>query len=386
MASALREAGYTIATCTPADAMRSARENKPDVLLLDGEMSKGQLMTAMRIFNRNPDTKALVVTLIGPARRVEREGLRLVDAFDIVARPLSRDKLLRAVERAAAWAAELRETFGLQRGNHAGQSQRVPGCDALLARPVGCPFHDEPALCERYVLRSGKIAAEVDSCDIPTYTRAVGGGDFIDFNRVNVVTCPKCLFSSASAHDFVDLREGVDPAAGLNHFAPASREAVMQGEPARRMLAGGQSDTFFGPARTADEGATAHRLAAHCAQALWRSNTERMSRFACQAADAYMTAALLEGRPDVIALIREEARDLLTEAVQYVEGPALPRATYQLIALGILLGDDRVAFSYMKTLETLCRKGDARTMAVADRFMNRAKRLWTDRDYHRQAA
>ena len=381
----LQQAGYAVSTCAPGDAMRLALQVPPDVLLLDGEMDRGRLMTALRVLGRNPDTRAVVTLLVGSPKRAEREGLRLFDAFDILARPLGREKVLAAVARAAAWAGELREMFGL-RGQGAGTSRKVEGCDAILARPVGCPFHDPPALCQMFVLRTGKIAAEVGLCDIPTYTHAVGGGDFIDYNRVSVTVCPKCLFASAAEGDFVDLRDGADPAAGLAQFKPEAHEAIGRGGEARQLLCGDVGPTMFGHARTAEEAATAHRLAAHCAQALWRSNTQRMSRFACQAADAYMTAAMLEGRADVVRLVQLEARDLLVEAVAHVDGPALPRAMFQLVALGALLDDDRSAFDYMRALDDLRGKGDARLIAAADRYYNRAKRIWTDRTFHRSAA
>ena len=385
----LGDVGCKVGTCPPEDAMRLCHDDPPEVLILDGTLAREKLGTCVRVLGKNPDTRGVVVVLLAPADRNVAERLRMLDAFCVMQRPLTTAKIYREVGRAVRWAAELREMFGLKGGKAQALASRVvPGCDALLVRPVGCPMHDEPITADRHVLRGGRLAGEPDAADISTYTHALRGGDFVDFNTCNVTVCPRCLFASTRGPDFIDLKDpSKSPAREL--FTPDVVRAVQEQQPDREAIVGQPSRSFFSHERTPEEAVISHRLAAASALTLYRANPERLTNYACVAADAHLTISLLnesaDRGPDPAELT--SARDLLNEARPLLaDGPML-RALYQVAAIEIRLGDDAASYQAMRQLDELSRKlADPQLDAAASRYLGRIKQLWGDRDYHRVAA
>ena len=94
----LARAGYRVSTAANGqDALKAAREERPDVVVLDlmlPRMSGGQLLDQMRQFTSLRDVPVVGMS----ALRLDRDEIALFDAF--VVKPFDRRGLLSAVARA----------------------------------------------------------------------------------------------------------------------------------------------------------------------------------------------------------------------------------------------------------------------------------------------
>ncbi|MEM6313842.1 MAG: hypothetical protein AAF743_07125, partial [Planctomycetota bacterium] len=134
--------------------------------------------------------------------------------------------------------------------------------------------------------------------------------------------------------------------------------------------------------RTGDQAMLAQRLAIQSGIALHRSNPDRMARVAFQIANDYLRLAVLQERFDGDPSVsRGQARQWLLTAYDHLEGPPLIKAMYQLLALGVSDDDPKASYEYLKQLDAIHRKSAGDDRAFAERYLNRAKSMWSDRDY-----
>jgi two-component system OmpR family response regulator len=97
LAAALGDEGYEVATaCDGFDAIREARENPPDVILLDLMMPALDGRTFLDVYRLAPGRKAPVIVIT--AARVTLDAEEDLGA-PIVRKPFSIDRILELVRR-----------------------------------------------------------------------------------------------------------------------------------------------------------------------------------------------------------------------------------------------------------------------------------------------
>lgn len=387
----LRQNGYEVEGARAEGVMKLARENPPDILLLDGDLNRATLETTLRILSRHPDCRATVILLLGPAdgNKVGLQRLRFLNAYGVVPRPMNAAAVLKTLADAAAWSAELRGMFGIRQRatQQSGATRHVEGCNSLLMRDVACPFHDTPVPTVRFLLRSGKIRGDVNHFDVPVYEAGVAGSDFINFALVETTVCPQCGFASNDPGWFIDLKESdaenLTPARIID--AQADRLVRAAAEERVRLLRD-VSRLFWTHQRQRDEAEIALRLSITSGMALHGSNPDRLAIVALQVANDHLRlASLFADDAARVATAQAEAQQWLLSAYDHLEGSPLAKAAYQLLAL-CLTGNTGKPGDYLRQLEHLHRKASGTDAVVAERYFNRARKLWSDRQYLAQAA
>ncbi|MEM8875216.1 MAG: hypothetical protein AAGD32_13285 [Planctomycetota bacterium] len=382
----MRQIGYEPRSVAPEQAMREARTDPPDILLLDGELPRTAMDTTLRILARHPDCRATVILLLGPpdGDKMALQRLRMLDAYNVLPRPLGSETLVTVLREAADWAADLRATFGIRHRNQAaGATRHVEGCNSLLVRDVACYFHETPQPTQRFMLRSGKVRADVNLFDVPVYESSVAGADFVDFNRIETIVCPTCGFASNDPGWFVDLKEAdaQDPAPA-NIVDAAALSAIEAATEERLELLGKPDRLFWSHERSADQAILALRLSIASGITLYNANPERSARVAFNVANDYLRLAVLQEQADEpTGESFAQAQRWLLDAYNHLEGPRLTKAMYQLLALGLRSDNPKSGYEYLKQLDCLQRKSAGSDRTFAERYLNRAKNIWSDRDY-----
>ncbi|GEM_PF-3150293 len=385
----LKQEGFEVGLCrVGSHLIEDTKHFVPDLLLIDADRPDTDLASISRILNRYYATRAVVMVLVVPAS-VERhriERLRLADPFAILARPLTYAILAQTAREALERSDELKKEHGLQRPQAPSTTRHVPENNSLLVHEVTCRFHDEPVKLDRYVLRSGRVETELNFFDIPVYKKAARGADFVDFNLLNVTVCPQCLFASNDPSHFDDPAErDVKPV----EFTPQTRSAVTGRIDVRRSLAAGLTQSFFTHERTRPQALVAFELAIDSAKTIYECNKYTMPLELLRLANYHLRLVQLHqdmGAPgDKIEAHTSQAIDWLKQAFLLLEGPALFKTIYQLVATSIWTYADHAAHQYMSRLQELEREPNLpkQVKAAAERYLARCKTAWEDRDLHR---
>jgi CheY-like chemotaxis protein len=384
------------------------REPVPDLVLVDIDRPATDAVALLKVLARYPSTRTTAVVLVAPPEVDERRlaALTAASPFAILRRPLRRGPLESAVGDALARAVAARERAGALLSRPEKSSRASELNNSLLVHEVRCRFHaqagpggGEPF--ERYVLRARRIETEQSVFDLPVYKSAARGADFVDYNLLAVTVCPHCLFASVDPGQFDDPAERGDRPV----YPAATAKALAAREPDRRAIAAAAGPTLFSHDRTYKDALVAYALAIDCANTIYEANKYTQQIELLRLANYHLRLRCLHethgAPPDTTRTAAVSAADWLRKSFLYLAGAPLYRATYQLIATSIWLGDDRSAHQYLSKLDELHHKvfevpvdkWDDEKAAVqqaersaVDRYRSRAQEAWADRDLHRAKA
>jgi CheY-like chemotaxis protein len=370
-----------------------AKRIKPTVIVIDTTLPGLDLGGLTRILSRNPTTASAAVVLVAgadaPSKQMHR--LKALDAFALVRRPMTCAAIRENVTKAFDFARES-SVESAKREAGPRSSRHVVGCNALLRQELLCPFHSFGVPVTHFQLRQGRIFAETDPFDVPIYRNAARDGDFVDYNRAGLIVCPDCFFTTGDPAYF-DRPDGHGDDAtrsAAHRIDGATRKKVseqggLRGLTAFDLLGGEPGETFFGFDRSKPEADAAHQLAIMSSQALYDAAPVRRSIELLRIGNYELRRANLAADPTAARVRREAARLWLGKAFASLKGGAMHKASYQLAAINIYLGDDAAAFPYIKALKDQSRlsRRDQDDPAALERYLRRVQALWADRDIHR---
>jgi hypothetical protein len=154
-------------------------------------------------------------------------------------------------------------------------------------------------------------------------------------------------------------------------------------------MAPGLDAGFFSESRTAAQALVAYALAIDSSRTIYESNRYAMPIELLRLANHHLRLMqlheLLKSPAATLETHAREAGEWLKKAFPLLEGPALCKTIYQLVAVALWLGEDKAAYQYMSRLGELEREPSlAREhKALIERFHARCKAAWEDRDLHR---
>lgn len=371
-----------------AGLVESIKRDLPDVVVVASDLPHLDIGSCVRIINRYPDSRSVVFVLICPSaiERSQVDRLRQLGFFQIFQMPVSPTAVGQCVDEAYQYCLQLKEKFGLKKVARAPATRHVECNSSLLVRQITCPFHKEPVTLDRYILRTGRIETETHFFDLPIYKAATRGADFINYHLLGVAVCPVCLFASNNPACFRDPAEkSIKPI----EYTPQTIASMQAAISARRQLAGQLPRAFFTHERTLDQAIIANALAIHCSQTLYEHNKYTMPIELLRLANHHLRQSLLletrAAAPEKMDIPQRAAFDWLKKAFLLLEGPALHKTIYQLVALAIWFGEDKAAFQYIARMNEIL--ADAVTTAAdkasIERYLPRCKLAWEDRDSHR---
>lgn len=385
----VHQEGMEVHICPPdQDLVETTKKLVPDALVIDADRPRTDLASMARIISRYSETRAVMTILVCPGApdRARLERLQATNPFAVLPRPLTYARLSDTLQRAIGQSWQLRQELGLVMPGNQSTTRHVEGNNSLLIHQVTCPFHSEPTTLDRYVLRAGKIETEMSFFDIPIYKSATRGADFVDYNLIAITVCPQCLFASNDPAHFGDPAERSIKPVEFN----ATTIATVQGKtPVRRSIAQGITADFYTERRTPQQALIAYALAIESAKTLYECNKYSMPIELLRLANHHLRLMQLHQKlkspQDQIENHAKEAAEWLKKAFVLLEGPALFKTAYQLVAISIWTGEDKAAHQYMSRLAELERdpglQKDVR--ASLERYHARCKQAWEDREMHR---
>lgn len=264
----------------------------------------------------------------------------------------------------------------------------VAGNNSLLLQRVLCPFHERETRVRRYALRTGRIEANADFFDVPSYDRAVGGADYVNYHQLCVTVCPDCHFASADPAHFAmphDKTHVVRP------LTPSAKYAIVSRAHQRKDILGDvDPDEFYSERRTPSGAVKSLELALHCSESLHRVAKHLFTDELVRQGNYHLRIAHLQALSGDHGADRdrhiERAARLLKEAFPTLPETGIPRSVYQVVATSIYLGEDRDAHQYLSQLAKLSqRTTDPTVKAAMERYLFRSARAWENRDEHRRA-
>jgi len=375
-----------------ADLVELAKRVLPHVMVID--MTDPSLVRdaerAARILSRCDETKSVQVVALAPSgfNTAWQGKMRGAGVFAVLIQPVSDKELTLVVDIAAGRSNEVRAKQRARNGRRTSLTFPVESNKSLLVRTIHCPFHDQPQPINRYILRSGMIITDTDFFDLPVYKSAARGTDFINFHQLNVIVCPRCLFSSNEPRYFRDPGEKSKPHVYNTPTRVKLREMI--GE--RQQIAGELTDSFFTEHRTLEQALVANQLVLSTSKHLYDCNRYTMPIELVRMGNCHLRLACLKklrpGGADTTDLASHyrAALDLLGHGFTTIEGAVLFKAVYQIVALAVTLGEDKIAYQYIARLNEMAREGsvtDKDEKAAMERYHLRCQQAWEDRDYRR---
>jgi uncharacterized protein (DUF2225 family) len=258
--------------------------------------------------------------------------------------------------------------------------------DPTFQIKVKCPVCNQAdIIC--YELKAKSLTSAPDRFQVPRYT-GVKPFRTVNFALFAVTVCPACLFASPDKRDFTtfSVQARTENKSQLSPFV--LDELRKRVEDRKKLIPAPDFAAFFAHPRSPEAGIGSYRLAVHRAQV----ETSLETPLAWYKAGMYALKVALLQRDS-----RKDDTDALKEAVKYLANsfkaselkqPDLEcQLLYLLAALYLRLGEQAQCQSYMGVLEKWKGeigkgKGDNPEMTVAhvDRWLDKAKELWTDRE------
>ena len=381
-----QQAGFeSIVVRDATTAISATKDHLPDCLWLDAGLRGLDAGKVVRILQRYAPTRCSVPIIIAPEAisPLRLNQLASLGTQAVVERPFDAHLLADAFRAALAGSSDLKSRYEAPALRSVSPTRRVESNSSLLARRVGCPFHDKPVPFERYILRTGKILTDISLVDLPVYKTPVAGTDFVNFHLLNVAVCPKCFFATNNPAYLID--PGADP----HEHTAATRKAIIDDAPDRAAMAANISADFFNEHRTTADAIAAYQLAIRCGETLFACNKStlpfellRLGNYHLRLAHLYELENPADERREA-QLVR--ALDWLKEGFTVLDPPSLFKATYQVIAIAISLGDDKGAYPYLARLKVLRNEStiDPTHLTMLDRYIARATTAWENREYTR---
>ncbi|MDP9173893.1 MAG: DUF2225 domain-containing protein [Planctomycetota bacterium] len=390
MRQALTEAGYLVTECAgAADVLKHAKATLPDMIVLDTCLPGDQARQCIRLLKRCYQTSCVAIVLTCPRAfdpqtlcELTREGAAL-----ILPRPYSRARLLDMASAASKRSDIMNAELASALGRSGPSARRVKSNNSLMARPVGCQFHDDRPQFDRYFLRNGAVSASTNFLDVPTYGSNMPGFDRVNFHLLSILVCPECLFASSHSGYFIDLAEHKEPHCECGE---TTRISIALDAEARREMARSRraSSNFFNERRTVPDAMLAYELAMRCSDILYSNNKHSMPGELLRQGNYHLRLAqLFESRgPAAAASVRKHLLDAippLKRAEAVLDGAARYKAAFQLAALAITLGDDHGANFFLNHLADLEAAAIGEDKLHAVPYLQRARQAWESRENNR---
>lgn len=251
---------------------------------------------------------------------------------------------------------------------------------------VKCPICSQPDLC-CYEVKAKSLTTTPDRFLVPRYA-PVKPFRNVNFSLMAVTVCPSCLFASPDKKDFLTFSVQAR-SENKSQLSPFVLEDLRKKVDERKaMINTGDFEAFFKHPRTPDTAIAAYRLAIHRA----------LVEAALETPLAWYKAGMYSLK--IALLMRDNGKDdeaVCKDAVGYLAKSfrqselKVPEMEYQLLyllaALYLRLGEQTQCQSYLGVLEKLkaeltkaAKDDPSITTAHVDRWLDKVKELWTDRE------
>jgi DNA-binding response OmpR family regulator len=390
MARYLKSVGLEVfEASTATEAMDAIRSAVPHIVTVDIDLP-GDIARTIRVAAevRNGAQPRILLTCRPRTLKSRLAAMISPVVSAVVLTPCRPEVMIDRLARLADTLARTSDSTPVAKPRTEG-IEAVHGNNSLLAQHLLCPFHERETPVLRHILRVNRVEVDTSFFDVPIYTRAVAGADYIDYNRLCVTVCPECLFASADPGLFLSSHnaEGVGTRArGLSNSA---RYAVMSRTQQRRDLVGALPPSFFTETRSAEDAVRAYELALHSSSMLFNVAPHLVPEEPMRQGNYLLRMSQLLAPNPRDAAVRDhniaKAAKCLREAFSTLTESGVPRTVYQVVATSVYLGDDREAQQYLQQLTRLSRKiQDPAVKTLVDKYLPRCARAWEDRDQHRK--
>ncbi len=251
---------------------------------------------------------------------------------------------------------------------------------------VKCPVCNQADLA-CYEAKAKSLTANLDKFLVPRYT-GVKPFRTVNYTLMAVTVCPSCLFASPDKKDFLTFSVQAR-AENKSQLSPFVLEDLRKKVDERKALINSPDFTaYFQHPRNTEAAINSYRLAIH--RALVEASLETPLAWYKAGMYSLKIALLLRdgGKPDDPVL--KDAAGYLAKSFQQSELKN-PEMEYQLVylvsALYLRLEDQAQCQNYLGVLDkmkselTKAAKDDPGiTTAHVDRWLDKAKELWTDRE------
>lgn len=260
-----------------------------------------------------------------------------------------------------------------------------PGDDPIYEIKVKCPVCGMEGIVS-YELRAKSQTTTYNKFMVPQYEGAMGYRT-VDYARIAVTVCPRCLFASPDKKDFVSSSTTVK---NIPSQIPQNTIMTLQeriGE--RKAFLKGVSDpaAFFKRPRSNNAAILSYRLA------LLRANVEAYyeAPFSYYKMGAYVLkiAHVMKdgGKNNEDSLL--EAVSYLADSFRLSNSPSEEieyQSLYTIVALYLKLGNDKKASSYLGVFDRIqndlkgrMREDPSIKLNAIEKWSTRTKDLWEDR-------
>lgn len=261
------------------------------------------------------------------------------------------------------------------------------GSDPVYEMTVSCPVCNKENII-RYELRAKSQQVTQNKFLVPVY-QGVQPYYTVDYNILAVTVCPRCLFASSDKKDFNRTSvtgQGQSKTQLTGNTLITLQEKI--GERKSIIKPGCDIVTYFGRKRTREAAIDSYRLAkARARVEAWYEqpySLYKMGAYSLRIAKLVKDSGLDNREP------LREALDAFEEAFRASNCPSEElemQVIYTIVALFLKLGDNKKAHSYIGVFNNLSntRQAEMRdnpklNTAIIDRWTDKAKFLWEDRD------
>jgi len=383
--------GFHAGVCNDGSSLiEQTKKIIPDIVFIDTELPRTDAGSVIRVLQRFPGTRAVVVILMVPSGTDTSKLARAqaLGAFRVVSRTIHGQAMVDLLDEAQEEAERLKHEHHASDDAKVCATRHVPGNNSLLARKISCPFHDSFVALDRFVLRTGRILTDQTFFDLPVYIHAAPKCDFINYHLLAVAVCPKCFFATNEPSYFHDPSE---KKLKLHHHSQPTRDMMISRTAQRVAIASRISSGFFTEQRTVADALISYDLAISASEVILTCNRHALPLEHLRLANYHLRIAHLMELSKASAVDVKAravlAMDGLKQAFLTLEGGGLLKATYQLVALTIALGDDKSAYQYITRLTELSHQPSANSddCAAMERYLAKSKSAWENREAHRFA-
>jgi uncharacterized protein (DUF2225 family) len=267
------------------------------------------------------------------------------------------------------------------------REEALDGKDPMFEIFVTCPIcNRENITC--YELRAKSQQIQQDIFLIPSYQGANGYGT-IDYTFLAVTVCPRCLFASPDKKDFIRQSTGTvgEKKSQLTNNAIITLQEKI-GERKGILKRISEPESYFRRPRSYDAAVDSYRLAISRAKVeAWYELPNAMYKMG--AYSLRMAKILKQSGEDHTVLIKDGLRNF-EDAFRTSNCPSEDiemQVLYEIVALLLNQGEHNKANNYLAVFTNLKNNRKLEMASnpqlncnTIDKWMDRAKRLWEDRD------
>jgi len=261
------------------------------------------------------------------------------------------------------------------------------GIDPIFEITVSCPVCNYETITG-YELKAKALQITENFLLQSNYKGAMGH-QTVDYDRLSVIVCPRCLFASPDKRDFTTLNKITNkmvPSQISSNTLLTLQEKI--GERKAALPGGIRAETFFKRPRSLDSAVLTYRLAALRAKveafhelpnALYKLGSYNMK-----------IAKLLRQKKEDEVPALQEALDYFVECFQNsnTSSDVLEyRTLYTIVALYLRLGEEKKGHTYIGVFDKLrtdlkaeAQKDPSVNTTTIEKWIEKAKYLWEERE------